>query len=442
MKKVLVLLITAVFFSGCANNAQETFLTAEISQTSSSASESSIFTETSDLTETSVLTETISEAQPVPEPRVDLKRIEKALNDTEEFSLRINEICEYYYAAGMSMAVFADGRIIYTQSYGYSDKGNGILACEDTKYRSASVSKTVTAVCAMLLADEKRLDLDAPISEIIGIPLDSNPENPNTTRHLLTHTASIVDSYAYEHAFDYNPPMSLSGMAANYNLFSYDAPGIRYYYSNFGVGLVSAVIESVTGERFYSYADSALFDRLGMDAGYLRTLIEDTDNIANIYKNGVLAYNVKNWGRTEKYYDQIPLGQQYALGQCELIISAVDLAKIGIILSGDGTVDGIRILSDERVREMNEPYITVTDENNFTESYALGLRISDNIIEKRTISGHPGQALGMVGGLYFDAADGTGVALLTNGCSIIVRKNGMYGINDDVVKAVYEYFFD
>lgn len=400
-------------------------------------------------TAVSVLTETTSESEIAeetsvstsPEPRVDLKRIQEALNGTEEFSLKIKEICKNYYVFGMTMAVFADGKIIYTQSYGYADKENGIPACDDTKYRAASVSKTVTALLAMILSDEGRLDLETPVSEITGLELDMFPETPNTTLNLLTHTSNIVDSYAYEHAFDYNPPMSLLKMTTDYNLFSYDKPGSRYLYSNFGAGLVSAVIESVTGERFYDYAENALFDKLGMDAGYLRTMIDDTANIANIYNGGALAYNVKTWGRTEKYYDMIPLGQQYALGQCELIISAPDLAKIGIVLSGDGKADGITVLSSEAVSGMNRPLITV-DNGSFSESYACGLRINNSIVEGRTITGHPGQALGMVGGLYFDISDGTGVALLTNGCSAGMKENGMYGINDDIVKTVYEYFFD
>lgn len=439
-KTILCLLATAVI-GGCSVNEAMEETKAETSETTGSATSITVV-----LPNETAVSETVTEntseivAETIPEPRADLKRIEKALTDTEKFSLEIDEICKKYYVAGMTMAVFAEGGIIYTKSYGYSDKEKGISACDDTKYRAASVSKTVTAVLAMILSDEGLLDLDAPISGITGIELDMFQEAPNTARNLMTHTSNIMDSYAYEHAFDYNPPMSLSKMAANYNLFSYDIPGSRYLYSNFGAGLMSAVIESVTGERFYAYAESALFEKLGMDAGYLRTLINDTENIANIYKGGVLAHNVKGWGRTEKYYDQIPLGQQYALGQCELIISAPDLAKVGIMLSGDGKVDGVSILSEEKVKEMNEPYITV-NEKNFSESYACGLRINNGIVEGRTITGHPGQALGMVGGLYFDKSDGTGVALLTNGCSVSMKENGMYGINDDIVKAVYRYFF-
>lgn len=41
-----------------------------------------------------------------------------------------------------------------------------------------------------------------------------------------------------------------------------------------------------------------------------------------------------SWGDMEKAYSQIPLGQMYLLGQGELYTSAVDLAKIGMILAG------------------------------------------------------------------------------------------------------------
>ena len=87
---------------------------------------------------------------------------------------------------------------------------------------------------------------------------------------------------------------------------------------------------------------------------------------------------------------------------------------------------------------MFEPALPVTGNSHIR---GLGLRIhSGNVIEDRTITGHSGAALGMASGLYFDTADGTGVALLTNGCGTGLRENGMYGVNDELLKLVYSHF--
>jgi CubicO group peptidase (beta-lactamase class C family) len=370
-----------------------------------------------------------------PSLRVSPERLE-AVN-LDEVNEVLEAIAVRYNAVGMSVAVFANDEIIYTFNYGYADRANRLPVSDDTKFRSASVSKIITALSAMLLADSGELCIDAPISGILGFNMDYYPDTPNTTRHLMTHTSGITDTSAYTTAFSYSPPLSLPQML-NIGIWSADVPGTRYAYSNFASGLIAGVIESVTGERFYAFTRENLFDKLNIDAAYIRTLIQDTDNLANIYSGGVLAHTVRTWGRTENLYDKIPLGQSYGVGECELIISAPDLAKFGIILAGDGRYGNIRVLSEDAVREMNTVYIT--DDSGW--SYGLGLRMSDKIIEGRVITGHPGQALGMVGGLYFDASDGTGAAILTNGCSIGFDDNGMYGINNAVVRAVYEHFFD
>lgn len=354
-----------------------------------------------------------------------------------EFIQNMTAICKNNAVVGMSFAVFKQGEVIYMQSYGYADRENNIPATDKTKYRSASISKPVTFIGAMMLAEQGKLDIDAPISDITGIGLDIDPKQPNTTRHLMTHTSTIGDTGAYLRACDTFPHPSLNGLKSYGPIFTAYTPGVRYQYSNFGAGLVSAVIESVTKQRFYDYMDEALFNKLNIDASYLRTHIKDTNNIANIYQGGWLAYNVKTWNRTEANYDVVPLGQQYLLGQCEMIISAPDLAKLGIVLAGDGSVDGIQVLSAESVKEMNKRFISDSQ-----MSYGMGLRMNDQIVNDRMITGHPGQALGMVGGLYFDRSDKTGVAILTNGCSTAMDANGVYRINNDVIRAVYKEFFD
>lgn len=353
----------------------------------------------------------------------------------EEFIKSIAAICKANEVVGMSVAVFKDGKVIKKYNYGYADRENRIPVSIDTKYRSASISKPVTFIGAMMLAEQGKLDIDAPISKIIGVNLDVGSP-PNTARHLMTHTSTIGDTGAYIKACEAAPFASLEKLKGYASIFTAYTPGTRYEYSNFAAGLVSAVIESVTKQRFYSYMEENLFDKLGIDAAYVRTHIKDNGNIANIYNDGKLAHTPKTWGRTEKVYDTVPLGQQYLIGQCELIISAGDLAKIGIILAGDGSVDDIKILDGKSVDEMNKPFISDS-----IMSYGLGLRMNDHIVDGRTITGHPGQALGMIGGLYFDRSDRTGVAILTNGCNIVMQDNGVYRINNDIIRAVYGEFF-
>jgi CubicO group peptidase (beta-lactamase class C family) len=365
------------------------------------------------------------------------------LPDTAEFEARISGIAGKYGAVGLSLAVFANGGVVYTHNLGYADKELGILTNDNTKYRCASVSKTVTAIIVMSLVEQGLLNLDTPIAEILGINVAADPNfTKNTPRHLLTHTSTMVDTLRTVYAFRQDPLYTLAELLDD-DIYRPVEPGERYYYSNIGSSLLAAIIETVTGERFYKAAEDLLLSRLNMDAAYVRDRISDTMSIATLYENDGTIWTVRDWVRTAAFYDRIPLGNQYGMSHCELIISASDLAQFGIILSGDGSVGGVRILNPETVAEMNAPFITKEYDEGFSISYGLGLRIYEDIlVEGRTIIGHPGQALGLVAGLYYDPSDGTGLVLISNGCSMQMGYGEVYSISREVTNAVYEVFFD
>lgn len=357
---------------------------------------------------------------------------------SDPLSQTLYGIFQKYNTVGMSVAVFKGQDILYTQSFGYADLKNAVPATDNTKYRVASVSKTITGILAMQLAAEGKLNLDADISDYMGLSMRSPsfPGQPITARHLMTHTSGIVDSPKYEEITDgYVYPtlpelMSYGGMYTSY------APGTRYIYSNLAYGLLCGVIEGVTQERFYTVAKHRLFEPLGINAGYLRTQLSDPENIALIYENHKVSANPQNWGRVETAYDSIPLGQMYLLGYGDLFITAQDLAKFGILLAGDGSYQGTRLLPPEPVSEMN----SLQFETNKIKR-GLALSISDSLVPGRRMYGHPGQSYGMVSGMYYDPTDSTGVVLITNGCTASKGANGIYSISDELVKAVYAAMF-
>lgn len=352
---------------------------------------------------------------------------------------KIEAICQKYNVVGMSMAVFKGQDILYTKSYGYSDKVNNIAASENTKYRIASISKTITGILAMRLVAQGRLDLDENISNYIGINMNSPnfPDTKITTRQLLTHTSGIVDSSAYETITDGYTYPSLLGLMEYGGMYTSYAPGTEYIYSNLAAGLVCGVIEGITQQRFYTYASDTLFSPLGMDAGFLRTEITDPNNIALIYLNNKLSARTKTWGRVETAYDSIPIGQMYLLGYGDLFITAGDLAKFGIALAGDGTYKDFEVLPKEYVNQMN--YLNFQSD---LDKVGLSVSITDNLVGGRTLYGHAGQSYGMVSGLYYDPTDGTGVVFITNGCTVQKNQYEIYTITDELVKTVYADYFN
>lgn len=353
--------------------------------------------------------------------------------DTERFSSSLAEIYDEYGIIGMSVAVFDNGEIIHTENLGYADREQGIPCDDNTRYRIASISKVISTIGIMKMVDKGDISLDTKLTEATGIEYDwAYSDGTVELKHLLTHTAGLIDTWRFEN--EPNMKYSINRLMANSH--SGAEPGTFFNYSNFGSGSIGAVIERITGEYFHDYMDSALFTPLGMDAGYVIDLIDDKESTANLYDYDGEILKPKEWGRDSVYYESFGLGNSYYAAQCELIITASDLAQFGIALAGDGTAYGKKVLSPESVAAMNENYIS-------TENFDMGLniRIYDDIVEGRTIYGHPGNAIGCINGFFYDPTDGTGVVFLTNRCLPTTEENGFYSVLYEVVNETYECFF-
>lgn len=188
--------------------------------------------------------------------------------------------------------------------------------------------------------------------------------------------------------------------------------------------------------------DYIAFDsRIDEIAAYCADLISAREKAANLYLNGALSNTPKTWGRTTDYYELYGLGNSYHSAQAELLITTPDLARLGVMLAGDGSLNGKRVLSSEAVELINTTFFP--DKG---MGFDMGLTVrkyNGSIVEGRCIYGHPGQALGSVNGLFYDPADGTGVAICSVGCSSSVNAaNGVYTLLDKCVKEVYRVFFD
>ena len=257
-----------------------------------------------------------------------------------------------------------------------------------------------------------------------------------TLEMLLTHTSGIVDGAGYNWAISQSVFPSLD-QVLQYRNFSGSAPGKQYAYTNFGMGLVSAAIEYATGQPFRSYAQQVLFEPLGLDAGFLTDDIDDPQTIALLGSVDPL-----DWGKMEKAYARIPVGQMYLLGQGELYISAKDLARIAMILAGDGSFlpagsdTRQTFLSAETLEEMHTP--KVYDEATNT-TRGLALQMTDEIVDGVTLWGHQGNAYGVISCLFYDRESHKGLAFLTSSASQMRAENKIYAVNDAAVRAVWEY---
>lgn len=151
---------------------------------------------------------------------------------------------------GLSCAVAVGDRIVYAGGHGLSDVENEVPATERTVYRLASISKPITAVLAMQLAEAGQLDLDAPVHTL----LDEWPSKrwPVTTRQLLGHLGGVRHYTAADGPGERT--RRFRDQTSALSVFAGDAllhePGTRFRYSTFGFNLAAAVVERCRRQSF------------------------------------------------------------------------------------------------------------------------------------------------------------------------------------------------
>lgn len=274
----------------------------------------------------------------------------------------------------------------------------------DTIFRVASVSKVIGGAAAMKLVQQGKLSLDAPVSDVLGI----DTFRPITMRQLLTHTAALDDSIAYDDAIEQSelPPLA---QVLEKSYLPYE-PGTRFLYSNFGAGIVGMMIEAVTGMIFDDYVRQRFFDPYGIDASFHPQRIVHKERMANCYNvpGNKLSYDAQKIATLPMDDKPNPL-RHYQMPAGKLMIATPDLLS---------TLQRI-------AKEVPEMFVEQDSIGSvkFNVGRGLGVAIAHKGIFRkgRTLWGHQGSAYGAMSQAWIDLEDGTTAVLETNG----VRQSGV-----------------
>ena len=165
------------------------------------------------------------------------------------------------------------GRNLYFRSFGLADRAFSVPAANRNRYRIASITKLFTSVLVLRLADEGRLDLDAPISA-------SLPDYPGegagriTLHHLLNHTSGLpqydrVASFEEAEASgieQYQRPQTAAQLLRRCcSGPPLRAPGSAFDYNNADYILLGRIVERVTGKSFADALAELILRPLGLD---------------------------------------------------------------------------------------------------------------------------------------------------------------------------------
>ena len=344
--------------------------------------------------------------------------------------------------------------IISVQTDGFADKAAARRITANDPVRVASISKLVTTIGVMRLVEAGKLDLDADVSRYLGWKL-RNPAFPNvpiTLRMLTSHRSSLTDAAGY-----WQTPLDGRLRDTLGNPRAWDSehpPGTYFRYTNLNYPVVAQATERVTGERFDRLMQRLVLAPLGIagcfgwdtcsEASAARaTVLYDTDGKPIVDDNHGRKPNCPVRPARDGSCDLLHYrpGENGALfgPQGGLRISGVDLARIGMMLLGDGTLalNGMRLLTPASVQAMASPLWEYNGRNGLTYEedssdhqpgffcrWGIGMQILATRVENchddpfgdRVVRiGHSGTAYGLQAGMWLDRERGTGVIWFATG---------------------------
>ena len=226
-----------------------------------------------------------------------------------------------------------------------------------TRFRLASVSKTITATAALQLVEQGRLDLHRSVNDYLDTFKLGEARGSITLHHLLTHTAGFDERLTGMAARSAVDIQDLGDYLARSMPPTFIAPGHVISYSNHGFGLIGLLVQEQSGRPFADYVQERIFEPLGMtQTGSL---------IGPVPDNLAVAYDVAG-GRlrplSPEYLQISPAGAFFTTG--------ADMGRFMIAHLRGGAYQDRRILRPETVALMHQQHFVQAQG---TSGWAYGL---------------------------------------------------------------------
>ncbi len=292
-------------------------------------------------------------------------------DETEAIANHIQWALDSQYIGGAVAMIAKNDRVIFYESYGYSDQAKTKPMAKDQIFRLASMTKPVTSVAIMQLVEQGLVNVDDPVSKYIPEFSDMKVirnfneadstyetvpvENEMTIHHLLTHTAGFAYSLFHPVAgavytpFEIAEAWSLDSVTLADNIPKSGSlplmhePGAAFTYG-INIDVLGYIVERVSGLPLDEYFSENIFKPLGMDDTYFYLPDDKADRLVEVWLTSdpgdfPMDYPVKG-------------ARTYFAGGAGLVGTAEDYLRFATALLNKGSLGDAQILKPETVEMM------------------------------------------------------------------------------------------
>jgi len=303
---------------------------------------------------------TAAAAPPFPRAAPDTVGLSAAkLRDANALLL---QYVDEHKIAGAVAAVARRGKLAWIAAAGVQDLATRTPMREDSIFRIYSMSKSVTAVAAMMLYEQGRFALDDPAAKYLP-PVDEvmvrgstdaeprKPSRPITVRDLMLHTSGLEHrtSELYRRARVRARDITLPQFIANIvRVPLMEDPGTRFRYSE-GTTVLGRLVEIWSGQPLDRFFEERIFAPLGMTDTRFWVSADRRPSLTTVYAPA-------DGGLKPIEIEEVPFTDKPALleGAVGLVSTVPDYLRFAQMLLNNGQLGGVRLLRADTVERMTK----------------------------------------------------------------------------------------
>lgn len=188
-----------------------------------------------------------------------------------------------------SILVAKNGEVIYEHYRGFRNpriKKDSITP--STSFHLASISKTITGMAILKLAEDGKLNIEDTVSKY----LTGFPCRGVTIKTLLNHRSGLPNYVHYMERLGWDKKRLITNqdvldfIIERHQDIDIGTPDRRFSYSNTNYALLALVIEKATGQFYGDYLRQTFFDPLGMKDTYVFTPADSAKSLSSFFYSG------------------------------------------------------------------------------------------------------------------------------------------------------------
>jgi CubicO group peptidase (beta-lactamase class C family) len=275
---------------------------------------------------------------------------------------------------GAVLLIARQGKVAFYDSAGFQDRASHTPIKKDSIFRIASMSKPITTVAAMILAEENKLDVAAPVAQYLPEfrdvkvgPEGVAPKRPMTVQDLMRHTSGLTYGI-----FGNSPVDQMYRKADIFNAKSLEAmvkaiagipllhqPGEFWEYS-VSTDVLGRVVEVASAMDLDSFVRERITGPLKMnDTGFW-------------VKPPAVSRLAKPDGEPNAAFADATQKPAVFSGGGGMLSTALDYARFCQMLLNGGELEGVRVLAPKTIALMTSDQLPASTERHTPVAMSLG----------------------------------------------------------------------